>query len=46
MEDTVDPTEYQKQVIYGAILGDGRLERPKRATLGCRFKIDASVQKD
>jgi hypothetical protein len=30
MEDSVDPTEYQKQVMYGAILGDGRLERPKQ----------------
>ncbi len=42
MEDTVDPTEYQKQVIYGAILGDGRLERPKQGN--SRLQIRHSIR--
>jgi hypothetical protein len=41
MEDTVDPTEYQKQVIYGAVLGDGRLERPKQGN--SRLQIRHSI---
>jgi hypothetical protein len=41
VEDTVDPTEYQKQVMYGAILGDGRLERPKQGN--SRLQIRHSI---
>jgi hypothetical protein len=44
MEDTVDPTEYQKQVIYGAILGDGRLERPKQGN--SRMQIRHSIRQE
>jgi DNA-binding transcriptional regulator WhiA len=44
MEDTVDPTEYQRQVIYGAILGDGRLERPKQGN--SRLQIRHSIRQE
>ena len=44
MEDTVDPTEYQKQVTYGAILGDGRLERPKQGN--SRLQIRHSIRQE
>jgi hypothetical protein len=44
VEDTVDPTEYQKQVMYGAILGDGRLERPKQGN--SRLQIRHSIRQE
>jgi hypothetical protein len=44
MEDAVDPTEYQKQVIFGAILGDGRLERPKQGN--SRLQIRHSIRQE